>query len=226
MAGMLSIPRDLWVDIPGFEPNRINVVDYQGERAFGRGGGPQLVAETIEANLGIPIHAYVRVNFAGLERIIDALGGITVTSDRAFEEWLDDGAKGLWHLQVAEGSQHMDGRTALGYARYRSTTSDLDRTRRQQQILLAIRDAVLRPSVLPLVPRLLVSLADAVETDLSPGQVLSLVRLATQLDPAAYRTCVFDSTMYSDWITPGGAMVLVPNHARIAQAWAELTAVP
>ncbi len=224
-VAMLSIPRDLWVTIPGYGEQRINVADYLGERDNGSGGGPALVAATLQQNLGIPVSGYARIHFEGLERIIDTLGGISITSDRAFDEWMDDSSgKRLVHVQVIAGTQRMDGQTALGYARSRSATNDLDRSRRQQQILLAVRDAALRPEILPRLPALLSALSDAVDTDLGAGRVLSLVGLALRLGPGSYRGLVMDETMVRDWVTPGGAMVLLPNRASIEQAWAELTA--
>ncbi|MCL6430982.1 MAG: LCP family protein [Anaerolineae bacterium] len=223
MVGLFSIPRDLWVTIPGGEPNRINTVDYMGEKLYGPGGGPRLLGATLQENLGIPVHAYVRIDFQGLERMIDALGGIRIYADRAYDEWLDDGSGGLWHLKVSPGWQHMDGRTALGYARSRQDAGDLDRCRRQQQILLAMRDAALRPAVVPQLPRLVPALADAVDTDLSPAQVLALAGLAMRLEAGAYRTRVFDSTMVTSWVTPEGAMVLLPQREAIESAWVELT---
>ncbi len=224
IIAMLSIPRDLWVYIPGWQYNRINVVDYLGERTYGRGGGPRLVAATLQENLRVPIHAYVRVHILGLERIIDALGGVMIDPGRSFDETMDVSAAGPYRLHLSPGLQHMDGRTAIGYARSRRHSDDLDRSRRQQQVLLAIRDAALQPAVVPHLPELLVALADTVDTNLSPAQALALVGLATQLDLASYRTRVLDRTMVRDWITPGGAMVLLPNRARIERVWAELTA--
>ena len=224
VVGLFSIPRDLWVSIPDYGEDRINVVDCLGERTTGKGGGPRLLAATLERNLGIPVRGYVRIDFQGLERIVDAVGGIDIDVDRAYDQWLDLGTPGYWHLQLTPGPQHMDGRTALGYARYRLQTSDLDRCRREQQILLALRASALRPSTLPRLPQLLEALADAVDTDLTLRQALALVGLARQIDGASFRTCVFAATMVRDWVTPGGAMVLLPDRARIAQAWAALTA--
>ncbi len=226
IVAMLSIPRDLWVNIPGHGYGRINTADYLGEEAGGPGGGPALVGETLKENLGISIDAYARIDFQGLARIIDAVGGITVTSDRALDEWFWDetSPSGASHMVVVEGPQHMDGKLALMYARARHDSNDLDRSRRQQQILLALRDAALRPEVLPRLPGLIRALSDAVDTDLRPGQVLSLTGLALRLRGDAYRSRVFDTTMVRDWTTPGGAMVLLGDRARIEAAWAELTA--
>ena len=222
---MLSVPRDLWVDIPGHGYDRINVADYLGETSRGPGGGPQLVAETLRASLGISVDAYARIRSEGLARIIDAVGGITINSDRALDEWFWDetSPNGVSHMVVAEGPQHMDGHLALMYARARHDSNDMERSKRQQQILLALRDAALRPEVLPRLPALVSALAGTVETDLRPAQALSLAGLAIRLKPEAFRQRVFDATMVRDWTTPAGAMVLLPDRARIEQVWAELT---
>ncbi len=223
---MLSIPRDLWVNIPGHGQERINAVDYMGETSLGQGGGPKLLAATIKQNLGIAVDAYMRINFEGLERIIDALGGITIDSDRAMDEWFwdDTAPNGVSHMVVVKGPQHMDGHLALQYARARHGTSDFDRSRRQQQVLLAIRQAALRPEVLPRIPSLLSALADTVETNLQVNQVLPLIGLALRIKPGNYREQVFDGTMVRDWVTPDGAQVLLPNRERINQVWQQLTA--
>lgn len=223
-VALFSVPRDLWVDIPGYGPGRINVADYVGERLYGPGGGPRLLAATLQQNLGIPVHAYARVNFDGLERIVDAVGGVTIDVDHHYDEMMDKDTPYLWHFRLAPGEQRLNGRLALGYVRSRRNSSDLDRCRRQQQLLLALRDAALRPAILPQIPRLLSALSDAVDTDLSAGRILSLVALAAKIDPSSYRTAVFDATMVRDWITPDGAMVLLPDRPRIRQVWLELTA--
>ncbi len=213
MVAMFSIPRDLWITIPGYYEQRINVVDYLGETSQGPGRGPALLAATLQENLGIPVNAYVRIHFKGLVRVIDALGGITVDADRALPEY-----------GIVAGKQHMDGSKALNYARDRSRSNDLVRTRRQQQILLAMREAALRPGVLLQLPQLARSLSSAIETNLRPEQALSLIALGLQLRPESIRGRVFDYSMVRDWVTPAGAMVLLPNVERIKQAWADLIA--
>jgi len=224
LVAMLSIPRDLWVTIPGYGQNRINVADYWGEVTHGAGGGPRLLAATLQQNLGIPVHAYARVNFDGLVRIIDALGGVTVMVERPFNEVIDD-ADGTppIALRLQPGLQHLDGRTALAYCRSRHGSSDMDRSRRQQQVLLAMRNAAMRPEMLPRLPGLITALSGTVTTDLQPSQVLSLLKMALQFKPDAFRRQVFDYTMARNWTTPTGAQVLLPNRARIGQVWAQLT---
>ncbi len=225
IVAMLSIPRDLWVTIPGYGDGRINEADYVGETSAGPGGGPALLAATLEENLGIPIHAYARIQFAGLQRIVDAMGGITVNVERPFDEVIDEGDGSTpWHFTLRPGVQRLDGRAALYYARSRKGVTDIDRSRRQQQVLLALREAALRPEILPRLPGLLGALSDAVETNLRPADALGLMNMALRLSAGSFRGRVFDESMMRDWVTPQGAMVLLPNRERIGQVWAELTA--
>ena len=211
-VALFSIPRDLWVDIPDYGSQRINVVDFLGEHRYGPGGGPALLAATLEANLGIAVHGYARIHLYGLEDIIDALGGVTVDVERDFPA-----------IGVEAGLQTMDGETALWYARDRSRSDDLDRTRRQQQILLAIAQTALQPTSLPRLPAFVSAIHSAVETDLTPAQLLALFRLGQEVGVSGLRTRTLDRTMLQDWVTPDGAMVLLPNRPRIEEAWADLT---
>lgn len=212
-VGLFSIPRDLWVTIPGYREERINAADYHGESVDGPGGGPALVAATLQKNLGIETRGYVRIRFDGLARIVDALGGVDITAARAYP---DD--------RIPAGPQHMDGKTALNYARNRTYTSDLDRGRRQQELLLAMRQAAQRPAVLLQLPKLLAALPDVVLTDLPPSQILSLADLALRLKPEAIHTRTFDEAMVENWTTPDGWMVLLPHRDLIEQAWREVAA--
>jgi len=224
-VAMLSIPRDLWVNIPGHGYRRINEADHLGESTAGRGGGPALVARTLQETLGIPVHGYARLRFAGLQQIVDAVGGVTVDVERPFDEMIDEGdGTPPWHFRLEPGRQQLDGRTALYYARSRRGVTDMDRSRRQQQVLLALREAALRPHVLPRLPALMRALSGAVETNLRPADTLGLLNMAMRLDGGAFRGRVFDETMVTEWTTPQGAMVLLPNEERIRQVWAELTA--
>ncbi len=221
---LFSIPRDLWVTIPGHGKDRINTADYRGEVARGSGGGPALLAATLQENLGIPVHSYVRIRFEGLVQIIDALGGVTVTVDRVYHWQSGSGPDARVYLHLEPGRQKLDGRTALLYARDRTYSTDFDRSRRQQEILLAMRQAALQPAVVTQLPRLLGALPDVVQTNLSPAQITSLANLALRLKPEAIRTRTFDTTMVESWVAPNGAMVLLPRRDRIEQAWREVTA--
>lgn len=144
-AQMLSIPRDLWVDIPGQGKNKINAA-----YAF---GGPSLMVQTIKQNLGVEINHYVEINFVGFMAMIDDLGGIEI----AFPNPARDLSSGL---DVDAGMQRLDGKTALAYARSRKyqelqggqwvgvDASDIGRTQRQQEVIRAILTEIKSPSTI------------------------------------------------------------------------------
>jgi LCP family protein required for cell wall assembly len=113
-AGMLSIPRDLWVNIPGFDYGKINTAYYLGELYDIEGGGPGLALQTVEELLGVDINYYAQVDFSAFENFIDEVGGIDV--EVPFEITVDPiGPHNT--VTLAEGTQHLDGATALAYAR-------------------------------------------------------------------------------------------------------------
>ncbi len=140
-AGMLSIPRDLWVPIPGYGESRINQAFVLGEVKKYPGGGPALAMRTVQEFLGVPIHGYVLVDFDGLRKLIDQIGGIDVMVEKPIDDTqypTDD--YGYQEVHIPAGLVHMDGDLALKYARVRHGSSDIDRGRRQQQVLMAARD--------------------------------------------------------------------------------------
>jgi len=141
-VGMLSIPRDLWVTIPGYGENRINTAHYLGDKNGYPGGGPALAMKTVQYNLGVPVHFYVRVDFDGFRRIVDTLGGIDIEIPQTINDpKYPDENYGYDPFYIEAGLQHLDGDTALKYARTRATAgADFARARRQQQVLFAIRE--------------------------------------------------------------------------------------
>jgi len=219
-VSMLSIPRDLWVPIPGYGENRINTAHFTGDARNYPGGGPALAKKTVSENLGIPIHYYVRVNFSGFERLIDLIGGIDINVSHEINDPLyPDDNYGYEPLYIPAGFQHMDGETALKYARSRRSSSDFDRMNRQQQVLLAIASRVmslnLLPTLLRRLPELTSTLQDSVKTDLQFADVLELAKLADELDLNKIQTAVIDESMTIEHITPSGAQVLLPDREKI-----------
>jgi LCP family protein required for cell wall assembly len=212
-AGMLSIPRDLWVYIPTIGYNRINTADVFGAYSKYPGGSAALVKETIRHNLGIPVHYYVRGSLLALISLVDTLEGIDVAVDCS----LYDGSF-MPPVNFRPGIQHMDGRTALRYARSRFTTNDFDRSRRQQRVLRAIWDKALRVNVLPKVPDIWNSLASYIQTDLSTGDILSLAYVGVQMRPENIRNRVIGYGQVRDMIGYGGAMVLVARPTKLQEA--------
>jgi LCP family protein required for cell wall assembly len=216
-GGMLSIPRDLWVSIPGNSEGRINTAHFIGDRDRYPGGGPALAKKTVQYTLGVPIHYYVRVNFEGFERLIDAIGGVTIDVQEAIHDTkFPDGSYGYLTVDIPAGLQHMDGKTALQYARTRHGSSDFARARRQQDVIKAVRDKVLSLD-LPLtrIPEMLKIVGDSVQTDLSLNEMYSLAKLAREVPLESFNSAVIDESMTTSQLTPDGADVLIPNRAKI-----------
>jgi LCP family protein required for cell wall assembly len=196
---LLSIPRDMWVYIPGHGYNRINTAELWGELAK-KGTGTERVKQTIHYNLGIPIHYYVRVDFQGFIKIVDTVGGVDVDVDCPLPD-----------IKLQQGIQHMDGKQALRYARSRKGTNDYDRSRRQRKVLLALWDQGLTSEIIPRLPELWLSMADTFQTDLPLDQVINLAYVGVQLEPQHILNKAISAKYVKSWRTPRGAAVLLPR---------------
>jgi polyisoprenyl-teichoic acid--peptidoglycan teichoic acid transferase len=184
-AGMLSIPRDLTVDMPGIiRPNKINTAHRFGEFYNLPGGGPGLAMRTVEDLLGVPIDYYVRIDFYAFERIIDEIGGVELDIPKEIK--VDPlGPENTITLEA--GLQHLDGPVALAYARARNTPGgDFDRAGRQQQVILAVRERVMKLQTLPLLvfkaPRLYRELNAGIQTNLPLEKAIRLAWLARNIE--------------------------------------------
>jgi LCP family protein required for cell wall assembly len=180
--GMLSIPRDLWVEIPGFDMSKINQAYRLGEVYDVQGGGPGLAIDTVEALLGMRIDYYAQIDFAAFEDFIDELGGITVV----VPEEIEIDPLGADNQILEPGEQTLPGYLALAYARSRNSAgSDFDRAQRQQQVILAIRDRILSAEMLPTLatnaPSLYQSLSAGIRTNLTLMQVIRMGWVAQQI---------------------------------------------
>lgn len=225
-AAMVSIPRDLWVEIPGYGEGRINSAFQHGDHDKVPGGGPGLAMATIQQDFGIKIDYFAQVNFSGFEKIVDTVGGVTIDVPRPLaDNEYPFQSYGFTRIYVPAGLQHMDGHTALQYARSRHTDSDIGRNSRQQQVLLAIRQQGLTLNLLTKIPELADQLSDAVTTDLSLPQVGSLAQLAREIDPQSIQTMQINADMVTQTVLASGADVLIPNwnliKPKIAQAFAD-----
>ncbi len=230
-AGILSIPRDLWVPIPGYGENRINTAHYTGDLKKYPGGGPALAIKTVQYNLGITIHYYIRVNFSAFVEAVNTIGGVDIYVEKEIDDPLyPDNAYGYDPLYIPAGLQHMDGELALKYARTRHGGSDFDRLRRQQKVIMAMRDKVLRlellPQLLPKLPELLRTVGDAVQTDLQVDEMLNLLQLASQIDEENIKAAVIDGSMTVPTTTPNGAQVLIPIREKIRTVVDEVFSAP
>ncbi len=216
-AGALSIPRDLWISIPGYDENRINTAHFLGDAFDHPGGGPALAMETVEYNLGINIDYYVRLNFNGFVRLVDEIGGIDITVPETIDDpfYPNDETNGYDPFYIEAGEQHLDGETALKYARTRHTGhGDFDRARRQQAVMLAILEKVTRPGNLPrLVSRaseIYRTVGNSVQTDFKLDEILALGVLATQVDRDDIRFGVIDEQTTLPMTTPDEQQILIP----------------
>ncbi len=223
-VSLISIPRDLWVSIPGYENNRVNTAYQLGISTGYPGGGPALLKETIQYNLGIRIDHTTLVDFNGFSNIVNTLGGVDVPVSCAYTDWrLIDPSynpedENNWYLYTAEpGVIHMDGDLALWYARSRQKSNDFDRGRRQQEVLRALFDQALRTGTLTRIPDLYNNLKDSIETDLALGDILQLSVLAPNMTNADIRSYYIRPPLVSSWITNGGAYVLLPNTELLQQ---------
>jgi LCP family protein required for cell wall assembly len=222
-GGMLSIPRDLWVPIPGYEEGRINTAHYLGEAYDYPGGGPALAVKTTQYNLGVPIHYHARFNFTAFEQVVDLIGGIDIHVEEEINDpTYPDEAYGYDHLYIPAGMQHLNGEMALKYARTRhSIGGDFDRAKRQQQVLMAMFEQVTRLDLLPQLasraPELWQTLQGAVETDLTLEQIIALAQLASEVSPEDIRYAVIDEHYTQFYTTPDGQEVLIPWRDRIRE---------
>jgi LCP family protein required for cell wall assembly len=222
-AAMLSIPRDLWVEIPGDLPgvpaeNRINTAHVYGEIKKYPGGGPALAMRTVEKNFGIPVDYYVRINFEGFKQIVDALGGIDIDVPKAVhDDAFPDDTCGTHVVDIPAGKQHMDGQRAMEYARSRHGSSDFDRAARQQEVLYAMRDRAISLNVITRLPQLYQALNNTIDTDMQVWEMFALARAAWDIPRDNIQSYVIDANMTVPWKTPQGADVLIPKREEIGQ---------
>lgn len=211
-AGMLSIPRDLWVDIPGYGYGKINTAFQTGEVNRHPSGGAGLAVETVEQLLGIDIHFYAQIDFDTFVTMVDEIGGVKLDVPEEIEvDPLGDAPP----KTLQPGIQTLPGSLALAYARARNTPGgDFDRAARQQQVILAIRDRVLSfdliPTLISRAPSLYQDLSRGVRTNLNLDQMVKLGLLAGQIPPDSIaRAVIGEPQVTFDW-SLDGQFILVP----------------
>ncbi len=218
-AGMLSIPRDLWVPIPGYTEERINTAHFIGDAYNHPGGGPALAVETVEYNLGVDIDYYTRINFEAFVEFVDRIGGIDID----VPETIDDPDYPTPDLRterfyVEAGVHHFYGEEALKYARTRhSNGGDFDRMDRQQQVIRAVLKRVgesdMWPQLFSQASEMFTLLQNSVKLDpqLQLDEVIALANLAKDVDfdhDVVFRSIDEQCTLSKT--TPDNMMILVP----------------
>jgi LCP family protein required for cell wall assembly len=222
-AGMLSIPRDLWVDIPGNGSNKINTAYHYGEAFHLPGGGPALAMQTVSNFLGVPVNEYVQLDFNTFVKIVDVLGGVVVTPNEDMK--LERIGQPGYEEHLKAGVQvRLDGAMLLSYARDRYTSGgDFDRAQRQQEVIMSIRDRILRFDMMPQLimksPALYQNLSSGIHTDLSLPQIIQLAQIAIQIRPENItRAAIGSEQITNSWSWDGQDILLpVPDKIRVVR---------
>ncbi len=222
-VGMISFPRDLWVEVPGYWETRINSAHVIGDAKKYPGGGPALAKKTVENLIGQPVDYYVRINFEGFRKLLEEIGCIDIDVPKLIDDpTFPDDNYGYDPLYLEPGHYCMDADLALKYARTRHVDSDFGRMERQQQVIMAIKDKVLSTGELPRLivraPALLNILSDSIQTDMPLSKMIALANMARTLNLDNMRRLIIDVNMVEPAITDTGAWVLMPKMDRIQAA--------
>ena len=162
-AALLSVPRDTRVKIKGHGWDKINA-------AFAY-GGQKLTRETVQDFLGIKINNYVVVDFQGFKGLVDAVGGVDINVEKRMYYY--DPYDGF-EIDLRPGKQHMDGKTAMQYVRYRDEEGDIGRIRRQQKFLMALYKHIASKNIIAKIPGVSKQIMSMVKTDLSLKEMVEL----------------------------------------------------
>jgi LCP family protein required for cell wall assembly len=200
-VGMLSIPRDLWVRVPGHDENRINTAHYFGEIDH-PGSGPKVAMQVVQLNFGVNVDYYARMQFSGFKDVVDALGGVEVSFPQDM-------------YGFTQGTHHLNGDQALALVRDRTSGDDFGRMQRGQLFLKALWKQTIRPQSWPHLPQVVAALAQSIDTNLPfwlwPRLGLALLRAG----PNGIDARTIDREMVQPFTTSGGAQVLAPDWQKI-----------
>jgi LCP family protein required for cell wall assembly len=194
---MLSIPRDLWVNIPGIGENRINTAHFFAETQT-PGSGPQATINTIKQNFNIKVDYYVRIRFEGVKDIVDAMGGVNINLAEPMAGY-------------SAGIHHLTGNKALAFARDRQGTDDFFRMEHGQFLIKAIIDQLKKPSSLLVMPKVVLTTFQAIDTNLPWWQLPRFIVAIVRLGINGIDNRIISREMATPYITPQGARVLIPN---------------
>ncbi len=207
-VAVVSIPRDTYITIPTYGKQRINVVDYFGEAGVVKikGGGPALLKKVFWENFRVRVDHYVRLDLPGFAKVIDVLGGvdIEITCPHTVR-WGDK------TIHFKRGVQHLSGEELMAYVRTRKESNDIDRARRQQRAILAMRNRARELNLLPRIPALYTALRGSVQTDLSLIDLIDLARLAMDIPAERVHGRVISYPLVRGTVTSRGESVLVPD---------------
>ncbi len=184
LVSLLSIPRDTYVKTDQFpEGERINQIYVLGKNAVNSATGMKDLENVISGITGLQINYYAKVDFAGFTKIVDSLGGVDVNVEKdIYDPFYPLGETTHYQtFSIKAGPQHLDGATALKYARSRETTSDFDRARRQQELMTAIKDKAFSLNILTdpgKIQAIYDSIKDSIETNLNVDEIIELAKIS------------------------------------------------
>jgi LCP family protein required for cell wall assembly len=196
-VGVLSIPRDLWVTIPGVGENRINTAHFfaEGEEP---GSGPNATLDTIQQNFGVPVKYFIRIRFDGIVNIVDALGGLDVE--------LDNPMAGL-----PQGVHHLSGDQALVFVRDRQGTDDFFRMLQGQFFIAELIEQLIQPDSWPHLPAVISAINDSIDTNIPIWIWPRLGFAFLRTGPSGIDYHVINRDYVTPTTTSEGAQVLIPN---------------
>jgi LCP family protein required for cell wall assembly len=201
---LISFPRDLWVFIPGYGEQRINTVMQLG--------GYQLLAETLQANFGVYPTQYAMIDMEGFLDVIDVLGGITFVTDAYTADACDESLDADRWCEVGPGEITLDSKLALWYVRARYNSSDFDRMRRTQEVVKAVIDELISPAGMLKISNLLTIYDNEVESNINPDQLLGMTQVGLNFNSSQdIRRFTIGPNEVTNWTTPDGGAVLIPN---------------
>jgi LCP family protein required for cell wall assembly len=224
--GMLSVPRDIVVPLPGQETmQHINTAYAIGELQQ-PGNGPKFAMQTVQYNFGMPVNSYIVLSFDAVTSFVDDIGGVDIDVTTTINDpEYPDMNNGFDPLYIPAGRIHMDGKLALKYARTRHQDTDFERTRRQQQVIMAVRQKALTPEVLTQLagqaPTIWNQVSKGVLTNISFDQAVSLGLYVKDIPTASIQRATVEDK-YVQAVQYNGDSVLTPNRTVIGQLMAQV----
>ncbi len=212
LVTMISIPRDTYIKDPIIGNSKINEIYFYAKNYYeDEEKGLEHLTKNIEELIGIPIHYYIKINFDGFKDLIDAIGGIDIVVEEEIHDpyYPKDGTFEYEPFYIAAGFQHLDGETALKYARSRKTTSDFDRANRQQQIIYAIKEKALQTNIIfskSKIKDILDALKENISTNITVKELLTLGTMASE-----YQTEQIIHRLIHDDPTQCGGFLYTPS---------------
>jgi len=211
-AGILSIPRDLWVNVPGYGYYKINTAFYLGELNNLPGGGAGLAVKTVEEFLGVPVDYYAQIDFQAFIDFIDHIQGVKLTFD---EPIVLDRFGEANTVTIPPGTITLPGDYALAYVRLRKTEGgDFDRAARQQNLIMAVRDRILEFDMLPTLianaPEIYNDLSAGINTNIALNQMIQLAWSAIDVDRNNITQLVISNEYITLGKSPDGLDILIP----------------